>query len=311
LERNSVEQSLTQDNIDNNKNTIAFLVAETYYSILFTAQAIRVQEDQLKILHENERIIQAKLKNGDAIEYDLLTTQVRTSNSDNVLKELQGNQDKNFITLEYLTGADVKNTLHIGSFEENITILKTAGNWKTENAEAKIINRQIELLDYDRQLAMVNNRPSIFASANGGMRNGIQPDINKFQLAGGAGVGVSIPIFSESRPKLQQKLTDVNIQAARLSLNTLEATINKDLASVNQDYFTLSQKLENSKLNVVQANKAFQLAQTRYKEGLITNVELILIQTSVEDADLSVLKFRFLMLMDKLETHKIVGTRLY
>ena len=311
LERNSVEQSLTQDNIDNNKNTIAFLVAQTYYSILFTEQAIRVQQDQLKILHENERIIQAKLKNGDAIEYDLLTTQVRTSNSDNVLKELQGNQDKNFITLEYLTGADVKNTLHIGSFEENITILKTAGNWKTENAEAKIINRQIELLDYDRQLAMVNNRPSIFASANGGMRNGIQPDINKFQLAGGAGVGVSIPIFSESRPKLQQKLTDVNIQAARLSLNTLEATINKDLASVNQDYLTLSQKLENSKLNVVQANKAFQLAQTRYKEGLITNVELILIQTSVEDADLSVLKFRFLMLMDKLETHKIVGTRLY
>ena len=167
------------------------------------------------------------------------------------------------------------------------------------------------MLDFDRQLAMVNNRPSIFASANGGMRNGIQPDINKFQLAGGAGVGVSIPIFSESRPKLQQKLTDVNIQAARLSLNTLEATINKDLASVNQDYLTLEQKLNNSKVTVEQANKAFRLAQTRYKEGLITNVELILIQTSVEDADLSVLRYRFLMLMDKLETHKIVGTRLY
>ena len=60
-----------------------------------------------------------------------------------------------------------------------------------------------------------------------------------------------------------------------------------------------------------QANKAFKLAQTRYKEGLITNVELILLQTSVEDADLSVLKFRFLMLMDKLESHKIVGTKLY
>jgi len=32
------------------------------------------------------RVIQAKLKNGDAIEYDLLTTQVRTSNADNLLK---------------------------------------------------------------------------------------------------------------------------------------------------------------------------------------------------------------------------------
>jgi outer membrane protein len=311
LERNNAEQLLTQDNIDNNKNSVAYMVAQVYYNILFTANAIKVQEDQIKILKENERIIQAKLKNGDAIEYDLLTTQVRTSNSDNILKELQGNQEKNFITLQWLTGADLKNKIGGAPFEESIPLLTSAGNWKDNNAEAKLINRKIELLDFDRQLAMINNRPNIFASANGGVRNGIQPEINQLKLAGGAGVGVSIPIFSSSRPKLQQKLTDVNIETARLSLNTLESSINKDLASVQQDYLTLEQKLENSKVTVQQANKAFSLAQTRYKEGLITNVELILIQTSVEDADLSVLRYKFLLLMDKLESHKIVGTKLY
>jgi outer membrane protein TolC len=311
LDRNTSEQKLTQDNIDNNKNSIAYMVAQIYYNMLFTDKAIKVQQEQLKILHENERVIRAKLKNGDAIEYDLLTTQVRTTNSDNILKELQGAQEKNYITLLWLTGSDVKNTITIGAFEENIPLLTAAGNWKNDNAEAKIINRKIELLDYDRQLAMVNNRPVVFASATGGVRNGIQPEINQLKLAGGAGVGVSIPIFSAARPKLQQKLTDVNIEAARLSLITLETSINKDLASVQQDYSTLQQKLENSKITVEQANKAFKLAQTRYKEGLITNVELILIQTSMEEADLSVLKYRLLMLMDKLESHKIVGTKLY
>jgi outer membrane protein len=311
LDKNNSEQLLTQDNIDNNKNSIAYMVAQIYYGILFTDKAIRVQQDQLKILHENERVIQAKLKNGDAIEYDLLTTQVRTSNSDNLLKELQGSQEKNFIMMQWLTGSDLKNNIGPGAFEENIPLVTSSGNWKKNNAEAKIINRKIELLDYDRQLAMVNNRPTIFASATGGVRNGIQPEINQMKLAGGAGVGLSIPIFSAARPKLQQKLTDVNIETARLSLNTLEATINKDLASVQQDYITIQQKLENSKVTVEQANKAFKLAQTRYKEGLITNVELILIQTSVEDADLSVLKYRYQLLMDKLESHKIIGTKLY
>jgi outer membrane protein len=311
LERNNAEQALTQDNVDNNKNSVAYMVAQVYYNILFTANAIKVQEDQIKILKENERIIQAKLKNGDAIEYDLLTTQVRTSNSDNILKELQGNQEKNFITLQWLTGADMKNKIGGAPFEESIPLLTSSGNWKDNNAEAKLINRRIELLDFDRQLAMINNRPNIFASANGGVRNGIQPEINQLKLAGGAGVGVSIPIFSASRPKLQQKLTEVNIETARLSLNTLESNINKDLASVQQDYLTLEQKLGNSKVTVQQANRAFSLAQTRYKEGLITNVELILIQTSVEDADLSVLRYKFLLLMDRLESHKIVGTKLY
>lgn len=311
LERNNAEQAYTQDNIDNNKNSIAYMVAQVYYNILFTNKAIQVQQDQLKILHENERVIQAKLKNGDAIEYDLLTTQVRTTNSDNILKELQGSQEKNFINLQWLTGTDLKNAQISGSFEENIPLLTNAGDWKANNAEAKIINRKIELLDYDRQLAMVYNRPNIFASANGGFRNGIQPEINNMKIAGGAGLGISIPIFSASRPKLQQKLTDVNIETQKLSLNTLESSINKDLASVQQDYVTLEQKLENSKITVEQANKAFKLAQTRYKEGLITNVELILIQTSVEDADLSVLRYKFLLLMDKLESHKIVGTKIY
>ena len=311
LDRNNSEQGLTQDNIHNNKNSIAYMVAQVYYNILFTDKAIKVQQDQLKILNENERVIQAKLKNGDAIEYDLLTTQVRTTNSDNVLKELQGSQQRNFITLQWLTGTDYKNKIGTGILEENIPLLTSSGDWKRNNAEAKIINRKLELLDYDRQLAMVNNRPTIFASANGGVRNGIQPEINQMKLAGGAGVGMSIPIFSASRPKLQQKLTDVNIESTRLSMNTLESNINRDLASVQQDYLTLEQKMENSKINVEQANKAFKLAQTRYKEGLITNVELILIQTSVEDANLSLLKYRFLMLMDKLESHKIVGTKLY
>ena len=311
LDRNNSEQGLTQDNIDNNKNSIAYMVAQVYYNILFTDKAIKVQQDQLKILHENERVIQAKLKNGDAIEYDLLTTQVRTTNSDNVLKELQGSQERNFITLQWLTGFDYKNKLGTGILDENIPLLTSSGDWKRNNAEAKIINRKLELLDYDRQLAMINNRPTIFASATGGVRNGIQPEINQMKLAGGAGVGMSIPIFSASRPKLQQKLTDVNIESTRLSMNTLESNINKDLASVQQDYLTLEQKLENSRITVEQANKAFKLAQTRYKEGLITNVELILIQTSVEDANLSLLRYRFLMLMDKLESHKIVGTKLY
>ena len=311
LDKNISEKSLTQDVIDNNKNSIAYMVAQIYYSILFTDKAIKVQLDQLAILHENERVIQAKLKNGDAIEYDLLTTQVRTSNSDNLLKELQGNQEKNFIMMQWLTGSDLKNKIGNGVFEENIPLVTASGSWKTNNAEARIINRKIEILDYDRQLAMVNNRPNIFASATGGIRNGIQPEIFKMKLAGAAGVGLSIPIFSAARPKLQQKLTEVNIETERLSLNTLEASINKDLASVQQDYITIQQKLNNSKFTVEQAKRAFTLAQTRYKEGLITNVELILIQTSVEDANLSVLKYRYQMLLDKLDSHKIIGTKLY
>jgi outer membrane protein TolC len=94
-------------------------------------------------------------------------------------------------------------------------------------------------------------------------------------------------------------------------MTTLEANINKELANINQNYQTHTLKLQNSQTTVEAANRAYQLAQTRYKEGLITNTELILIQIEVEEANLNALQVRYQLLVDKLQSHEIVGTKLY
>jgi outer membrane protein len=311
LDRNSTEKKLTQDNLDNSRNAVAYQVAQIYYAILFLNRSVKVQEDQLVSLHENERVIQSKIKNGDAIQYDLLTTQVRTSNTDNRLKDLKGSLEKQYVMLQWLTGKDQHGVVKGEGVQDDLQLLSQSGDWKSVNPEAKIISRRLELYNYDLKSAMVNDRPNIFAQASGGFRNGYVPDINPLKLNGSVGVGVSVPILSASRPKLQQKLTQVNIETTKMSLTTLENNINKDLASIGEDYKTLDQKLVNSKLLVEQAEKAYQLAQTRYKEGLITNVELNIIQNSVEDANLNLLQTQYLMVLDKLESHKVVGTKLY
>ncbi len=311
LERNKTAQAYTQDNVDNTKNSVAYQVAQIYYSIVFTAKAIQVQQDQVKTLKENERIIQAKIKNGDAIEYDLLNTRVRTSNADNKLKELQGMQENNYIMMKWLTGIDVQPLINNPSLDDGINIVSNAGDWKSTNADAKLIKRQMELLELDRRLATINDNPQIFADANGGFRNGYPTNVDQVRLAGYAGVGISIPIVSASRPKLQQKLVDVDLETSRKSMTTLESNINKDLANVNQNYQTHTLKLQNSQTTVEAANRAYQLAQTRYKEGLITNTELILIQIEVEEANLNALQVRYQLLVDKLQSHEIVGTKLY
>jgi len=311
LERNSTERKLNQDNIENSRNAVAYQVAQIYYAILFLNRSIKVQEDQLVSLRENERVIQSKIKNGDAIQYDLLTTQVRTANTDNRRKDLQGSRERQDGRGQWLTGKDQHGQISGAGVRDELPLLSSSGDWKTINPEARIINRKLELLNYDLKSAMVNDRPNIFAQASGGFRNGYVPDINPLKLNGSLGVGVSVPILSASRPKLQQKMTQVNIETTKLSLATLENNINKDLAAIGQDYNTLNDKLANTKLLVDQAQKAYELAQTRYKEGLITNVELNIIQNSVEDANLNLLQVQYMMVLDKLESHKVVGTKLY
>ena len=279
--------------------------------IRFTNRAIEVQERQIASLKENERLIQAKLKNGDALEYDLLTTQVRTANSDNRLKDLRNQLEKAFVVLQWLTGTDERAALSGSELEDELVLQTQAGDWKNTNPEARIINRNIELYNFDLKEAVVNERPSIATSFSGGFKTGYLPGLETWRLNGAAGLGINVPIFSASRPKLQQKLTRVNIEVANKSLTSLEADINKDLATVSQDYQTLQQKVGDQKILVQQAEKAFQLAETRFKNGLITNVELLTIQSSLEDANLNLLQLQYLMLLDKLESHKVIGIRIF
>lgn len=311
LERNQKEKNIVLDNLDNARNAIAYQVVQVYYSLIFTKNAIDVQQAQVNSLKSNEELVSAKVKNGDALEYDLLNTQVRTTNAENRLKELQGNLENNFAIMEWLTGLTKSSIKLNQSISSDLPLVKDSANWQETHPEAKLIQKRIELQELEKSFINISGRPSVFASLNGGFRNGYPTNVDQVRAAGYAGLGLSLPILSPSRPKLQQKLADINIETNKRTLNTIASGINKDLKTIQQNYQTHLENHQRAKLTVAAAKKAYELAVVRYKEGVITNTELLLIQTQVEEAQLNVLQYEFQQLMDKIESHKVIGSRLY
>ena len=80
---------------------------------------------------------------------------------------------------------------------------------------------------------------------------------------------------------------------------------------MNEDYKNLQYKLDNTKLLVEQAQKAYDLAQVRFKNGLITSAELVAAQSNIEDARLTQIQLEYQMQLDKLESQKIIGTKIW
>lgn len=315
LDRNEAERSLNINGIDNTRNAIAYQVAQIYYNIQFLQKSIHVQNDQISSLKENERLIQTKIRNGDALEYDLLTTQVRTANATNRFSDLQTQLEKQYVLMDWLSGVDTRGKIaasDAGTYREDaLNLVLEPGDWKKTNYDAQQIEKQIAVYEFDKKEASIDSRPNITGNASGGVRNGIQPDIDQFRLNGGFGVGVSIPILSSDRPKLRQKMTQVQIETAKKSMQTLETTIRKDLATVQQDFKGIQEKLGNTNILVTQAQRAYKLAQVRFKEGLITNVELLDAQTNVENAELQQVQLQYQAQLDKLESHKVVGSKIF
>src|SRR6478609_7839985 len=62
-------------NIEQAKAQIASQVANTYYSIVFLKKAIAVEDSLLVFLNENKRIVDSRMKRGDALQIDLSNIQ--------------------------------------------------------------------------------------------------------------------------------------------------------------------------------------------------------------------------------------------
>ena len=303
-------KQLQSSAIDLSRNAVAYQTAQSYYAILFLNKAIQVQQDQIKVLQENEKLIEVKRKNGDALEYDLLTTQVRIANAQNSLKDLGSQQEQQYIVLKLLTGSDQHGALQ-PTDNNDFDLIQQADNVLAKSLEAEQINQQLNLLQVQNASIKYTYKPSVFGSLSGGIKNGYQPIITQWRPNAMASVGISVPIYSGGRQKLQAKLNQVSIDAAKQSLNTLEKNITKELERVNEHFHTLEAKSTNQDILVSQAERAYQLAQVRFKEGLITSVELITTQNAVESAKLQQVQLKYEMQLDRMETHKIAGHKIW
>lgn len=311
LERNAKDKQLAIDQVENTKNALAYQVTQIYYLMQYLSRAITVQEDQIKSLKENERIVLEKFKNGDGLEYDVLTTQVKTSNTINRLNDFKSQLAKQYILLKWLTGEDMNGKLRFENMPDDFTLNTQTDNWKQSNADAIVLQHRIEAYQLDMKAVKINNRPSVFARATGGFQNGIQPDINQFRGVTNLGAGISIPVLSANHPKQQQKLIQQQIDISKQSLQTIETALQKDIATVVEDYNSLQLKIKNTELLVKQAQKTYELAAIRFKAGLITNAELMQAQTNTEDAGLQLAQLLYQLKTDVIQSHLLVGTVLY
>ncbi len=311
LEKLQAEKNITISQIDITKNAIAYQVAQVYFTLLYLHQAVVVQQQQVNALQENEKIIFAKFNKGEALKYDILSTQVRTSNAINKLTDYQTQLDKQFTLLEWLTGSSVKSSFRYNSDSNILQLVSSIDSWETKNPNALLLQKKLALQGIEKKYAKVQTRPSLSGNASTGYRNGIQPNIETMQWVSAFGLTFTLPIHSTYRPKQQQKLIQVSMDATKASMKSLEASIQKDLTMLVEDYQGLTRKAKSTQLMVAQAAEAYQLAKIRFNAGLITSAELLLAQNNVEEASLQSVQLEYLMTLDKLETNKLVGNKIW
>ena len=299
----------SKDNLENSKQALAYQVAELYCAIIFYNKSVAVQNEQVKLLEENEKIISDRVMDGVALKFDLLSTQVRRNSAQNLLIDLQNNLKKDYEYLNMLTAQQGEGYITRADINFN-----TSGHEEVstdKNFDLIIMNDQLAASQWDFKSARNNWMPSLMAKGQIGYADGYIPDVNKLQAFGSIGVGLSIPIYGADRPNYRMKIAKLNIEAAKYNIEATKLNLDKNVVQAKSDLEATKAKLKNYELQIDQAKEALNLANIRYKAGVITNLELLTAQTDEQNAELGKIQLQFQVLLSTLTINQLGGTKFW
>ncbi|MEO6039450.1 MAG: TolC family protein [Saprospiraceae bacterium] len=314
IQRAQEDVTNAQHSLELNKHNLAYQIAQLYYGLAYLQRSIAVQDSVLRSLGEVLQQTEFRYKNGDVLELDLLNQQVRIETTHNRKVDLENQLAKQKILLAYLTGAEAPAVdaaaVDFGTATAALTMDGLYQQAQTGNLELAIANDRLRAAQADLIVAEHVNRPVVNLLGAAGFKNGYLPEIAvpKFNVA--AGVGISAPLYSGKRYALQKQSARISYEAGQQNLAYVQNTLQKDLAMVLADMASNRQRLTNLQTQTRQADKALEIARTRYRYGTLTFPELDTVQTAVEEVRLSRLSIEYSLLLNALEIKRLTGEEL-
>lgn len=307
IERSKDDLHYAKHNADYVKSQLANQVAVVYYNIVYLQKTIGIQDSVLGYLNLNKKIIESKLKNGDALKIDLLNIQASIDNEENRKVDLKNSLQKQVNLLEYTTGIK-QSTGKTFDFDISLTDAVSAlGLAQNNNLEFVLAKDKIKQAESDLAIVKTAEKPTVGLKAAAGVKNGYVPYIADMRFNYMAGIGFSVPIYNGGKNRQQQKLQENIIKQNEMAVESLSSNYKKDIDQALTDIATNLERIKNTGGQIEQAKAAQVLASNRFNNGAGTNLEITNASTNVQRAELTKLQYEYQLCLAKVELTRLMG----
>jgi len=268
---------------------IRLAVDEAFYRALAAQAVVNVAKKTVAFRQDSADLVgsltDAKLKS----TLDRSFADVNLNQAQLLLLDAQNTEDAAFADLSTVMGygrqqsfALVDNSGTLTAPPQDIDALTVMAMRSRPDLEA--LNDQFEASEKFRKAEHELWRPTVSALGTVGGAP-VRSDPITSSWYGGAGVNISVPIFNGGLYSARAKEADYRASAAQEQVRDLRNKIARDVRVTWLSAQSAYQKMSVTEHLLAQANQALDLAQTRYKLGLSSIVELSqaeLAQTSAE-----------------------------
>lgn len=307
VQQSKNELTIAKHNKDLVQHQLAYQVANIYFYSIYIKKAIEIQDIILNTLSENKRILESQIKNGTALEIDVLSIQSNIDAEENRKTELTTMLRKQEILMEYATG--IKSVT--GNSFELGTLLNEINKIELSNPELTLAQDKVDQAKQDVSIVSMKYRPVLGFRASMGTRNGYIPNISEMRFNYLGGVSFSVPIYNGGKIKQQVKLQEKLADQQTLSLESMKKTLEKDLNQSLEELNSAKERLSRSNSQIEVAKTANKLAMSKLKNGTGTHLETTTANTNLQRTLLNQLQLQFQVCNAQLEVARLSGKKFW
>ena len=296
-------QASGQD-LDRSRQTVVFIVASDFLALITQQEQLRVQQENLvaqeQELAQLEQFVRAGTRPiGDLYQQQaaVAATRLALVNARRAAEVAEVDLIQELLLDPRLDYAFVTpTTLDAGSappfnLDSLITVaLAQRVDLRAQALRVRAAEREIRIAEGGRFPLVTGNAgySSGYNSANDGA---FASQLND-RRGGSFGVGVSVPIFDRGAVSIARQRARIQLDNQRLILRDQEQSVALEVRRANLDYVAAGEQLAASNAQQAAAALALQAAQSRYRVGLATFVEVTLARASLVQAQSAVVSAR-------------------
>ena len=291
-------------------------VTKAYYQLMLAQDSYEVLQGSYKLAEDNFNVVNAKYQQGAVSEFDKISAEVQMrSIKPNVISAA------NAVTLAKLqlkvlmgitADVDIKTDDNLTNYESMLFAnqLKEEDMSLDNNTTMKQFELNMKLLEKNVKSLRTNFIPTLSMSFSYQYQSLYNPNINFFDYtwsnSSSLMFNLSIPLYRASN---FTKVKSARIQMRQLDWNRIdtERKLNMQVVSYRNNMTASSEQVVSNKENVMQAEKAVQIAGKRYEVGKGTVLELNSSQVSLTQAQLTFNQSIYDYLTAKADLDQVLG----
>ena len=291
-------------------------VTKAYYQLMLAQDSYEVLQGSYKLAEDNFNVVNAKYQQGAVSEFDKISAEVQMrSIKPNVISAV------NAVTLAKLqlkvlmgitADVDIKTDDNLTNYESMLFAnqLKEEDMSLENNTTMKQFELNMKLLEKNVKSLKTNFMPTLSMSFSYQYQSLYNPNINFFDYtwsnSSSLMFNLSIPLYRASN---FTKVKSARIQMRQLDWNRIdtERKLNMQVVSYRNNMTASSEQVVSNKENVMQAEKAVQIAGKRYEVGKGTVLELNSSQVSLTQAQLPYNQSIYDYLVAKADLDQVLG----